>query len=135
MSQVTIRGIITTVLVTWATPKGILVAREGVGFDKPSDNSTFIQLTISPADTQVASVDGTRLRYLGDVFINIWTDGATGTGEAEQLSDEIATTLFPVVPKSYLPLSVETVPSVKRAILDDSGYRITPITFSYRMES
>lgn len=134
MSQVAIRSTITTALVTWATAKNITVAREGMPFDKSADHSTFISLDIIPDETQVATLDASRKRYLGNVFINIYVQDGVGTGDAEGLADELVS-LFPVYPKNYLPLSIETVPSVKRSMLDESGWRITPVVFSYRLEA
>jgi hypothetical protein len=133
VSQVTIRSIITTALVTWATSKNITIAREGQSFTKPTNNATFIELLIIPANTIVATLDATRKRYLGEVICNIWIKDGVGAGAAEAIAEEISL-LFPVVPKMYLPLSIETFPSLKRSVLDESGYRISPICFSYRAE-
>ncbi|MGZ8888052.1 MAG: phage tail terminator-like protein [Halobacteriota archaeon] len=133
MSQKAIRSIITKALVAWATPKNIPISREGQAFTKPTNNGTFIELHIIPANTIVASLDGTRKSFRGDVTCNIWVKDNTGTSEAEELAEEIAV-LFPVVPKIYLPVSVEDTPSIKRPIPDESGYRITPVCFSYRAE-
>lgn len=134
MSLVTIRSIITTALVTWATDKNIPVEREGQPFDKPINHATYIQMYLLPHDTQVATLDGSRRRHTGDAFINIWVQDGTGTGEAESLADELVN-LFPVYPNNFAPLSIETVPSVKRSMLDDSGWRITPVVFGYRLEA
>ncbi len=133
--MVEIRSKITIALASWAAAKSpaIPVCREGMAFTKPTNFGTFIELNIIPADTFTASVDGTRKRYLGEVICNIWVKDGIGTGLAETLAEEIAA-LFPVVPKSYLPVSVEQTPSVKRAILDGSGYRVVPVCFSYRAE-
>lgn len=136
MSQVTIRSIITTALVAWANAKAtpIPVAREGQAFTKPANNGTFIELHVIPANTIVATVSGTRKRYLGEVICNIWVKDGMGSGAAEALAEEIAT-LFPVVPKStYSPVSIETIPSIKRSIVEESGMRVTPVVFSYRAE-
>lgn len=132
MSQVIIRGILTTALASWGNAKGIPIAREGQGFQKP--DGAFIELFVIPSKTKTVTLDGTRKRYLGDVILNIWVKDGEGTGEAEGLADELVN-LFPVFPKIYDPLSIETIPSVSRSVLDESGYRITPITFSYRLEA
>jgi hypothetical protein len=129
-----IRSTVTTALVTWATPKDIPVVRESQYFDKPEDNGTFITISINPADTIVADLSGESKRYLGEVMINIWVKDGQGTGEAEELAEEIVS-LFPVVPRNYLPVCIETLPSLKRSVLDESGYRISPICFNYRLEA
>ena len=136
MSQVQIRSIITTALATWATARNIPLplARENTAFTKPANFGTFLELNIIPADTVTASVSGTRKRYLGEVIINIWTDDGIGTGAAEAIADGLVA-LFPVFPKTLDPLSIETFPSVKRSLLSDDGYRVTPVCFMYRMEA
>lgn len=134
MSIQVIRSTITTALVTWANTKDIPVVRESQNFDKPEDNGTFITVSISPADTILADVAGESKRYLGEVMINIWVKDGTGSGEAEALAEEIVS-LFPVVPRNYLPVCITSLPSMKSSILDDSGYRVTPICFNYRLEA
>lgn len=134
MSIQVIRSIITTALVAWADSKDIPVVRESQAFDKPEDNGTFITLTIVPANTILADLAGESKRYLGEVMINIWCKDGQGAGEAEELAEEIVA-LFPVVPRNYLPVCIETPPSMKSSVLDESGYRITPICFNYRLEA
>lgn len=133
MSMQVIRSTLTSALVVWAATKDIPVVRESQAFDKPESNGTFIEIFFIPAETRVADISGERKRYLGEVICNIWVKDGTGAGEAEGLAEEIAT-LFAPYPKNYLPVSVEQIPSIKKSILDDSGYRITPVCFSYRAE-
>lgn len=135
MSQVAIRSIITTALATWAAakPVPIPIARENQAFTPPVNNGTFITLTIHPTDTLTATLDGTRRRFLGEVVCNIWVKDGVGTGQAEALAEEIAH-LFTPVPKTMLPVSIENWPSIKPSLLDDSGYRVTPVCFAYRAE-
>lgn len=133
MSIVVIRSTITKALAAWAATKGIPIAREAQPFTKPADQGTFIELNIIPANTILASVDGERKRYLGNVICNIWVKDGQGVGLAEALAEEIAA-LFPVVPKTYLPVSIEDTPSLKRPIRDGSGMAAYPVAFSYRAE-
>lgn len=132
MSIVTIRSIITKALDSWAIDKGIPIARERMPFTKPDNNGTFVELNIIPAKTIIASIDGQRKRYVGDVIINIWCKDGQGTGLAEKLAEELVE-VFCVVPKSLLPVSIEDVPSIRRP-LADGGYMVLPLTFSYRLE-
>ena len=134
MSQASIRKVFTNTLKAWATPKGILIARENQEFTKPVNNATFLELHIIPAETIVASVNAERKRYLGEVIIKLWVKNGEGTEVSETLAEEL-TAVFPVYPKTLFPVCVETIPSIKRPILDDSGYWITPICFSYRLEA
>jgi hypothetical protein len=133
MSIVVVRSTITKALVEWANAKALPVARERQPFTKPANNGTFIELNIIPAKTILASIDGERKRYVGDVIINIWCKDGQGTGTAEKLAEELAE-LFSVVPKKQMPVSVEEVPSIRRP-LADAGYLILPVTFSYRLEA
>jgi hypothetical protein len=132
MSIVTVRSTITKALDAWAKGKGIPLAREHMPFTKPANQGTFIELTIIPANTILASIDGSRKRFVGNAIINIWTKDGAGTGEAEKLADELAE-LFSVWPKKQMPVSVEEVPSVRRSLID-GGYSITPVVFPYRAE-
>lgn len=128
-----IRSTITSALVAWANTKDIPVVRESQAFDKPEDNGTFIEIFFIPAETRIAALDGESKRFLGEVICNIWVKDGTGAGEAEALAEEI-TALFPVVPKNYLPVSIESFPSLKRSVVGEDGYRISPVCFSYRLE-
>lgn len=132
MSIVTVRSTITKALSAWAAAKSLPLAREHMPFTKPLNSGSFIELNIIPANTILASIDGSRKRFVGNVIINIWTKDGAGTGEAEKLADELAE-LFSVWPKKQMPVSVEEVPSVRRSLID-GGYSITPVSFPYRME-
>jgi len=133
MSQVQIRSIITSTLAAWATTKSLPLARENAAFTKPTNFGTFLELNIIPADIFTAALNGTRKRYLGEVIINIWVKSDTGTGSVDGYADELVA-LFPVFPKTILPVSVESFPSIKRGIVTDDGYRITSVCFMYRAE-
>lgn len=135
MSIVTIRSKILVALSAWAAAKvpAIPLAREGQAFTPPTGFGTYIEVFVLPADTFNPTVDGTRKRYMGDVILNIYSKDGVGTALSEGLAEELAA-LFPIVPKNYLPVSVETTPSIKHAITGVSGYRVTPVTFSYRAE-
>jgi hypothetical protein len=135
MSQTIIRSKITTILANWAAAHSpvIQIVREGQSFPKPDIPTAFIQLFVIPADTLAHSTDARGKRYLGDVHCNIWSPQSEGAGNAEAIAEEIAA-LFPIVPKTLLPVSIETFPSIKTPIVDDSGYRITPVCFSYRAQ-
>lgn len=135
MSQTIIRSKITTALVAWADAHNpqISIVREGQSFRKPDDHEIFIELFVIPADTVAKTTDALSKTYVGDVHCNIWSPQSQGAGAAEAVAEEIAA-LFPIVPKTLLPVSVETFPSIKKPIVDDSGYRITPVCFSYRAQ-
>lgn len=135
MSQTIIREKLITHLATWAAAHDpvLKIAREGASFTKPTDGSPFLEAFIIPANTTLSTLDGTKRRFLGDFQINVWTRDSIGAGEGEAIAEELSL-LFPVVPKTLSPVSIEAPANIKRAMLD-SGWRITPIILSYRMEA
>lgn len=135
MSQVAIRSKVTTALAAWAAAKSpaLTIARENQPFTKPINYGTFLELTVIPADTFTSTLDGTGRRFLGEVIINVWTNDGIGTGVAEALAEEIAQ-LFPRVPLNYLPVVIESWPTLKRSIMMDEGYRVSTVCFNYRAE-
>lgn len=136
MSIVTIRSKIVTALSNWASAKvpAIPLAREGDSkFVIPANNGTYIEVFVIPANTLSPTVEGTRKRYMGEVVCNIHVKDGIGTALSEGLAEEIAA-LFPVVPKMYLPVSVEQTPSIKRPVVEPNGMRVTPVCFPYRAE-
>lgn len=64
--------------------------------------------------------------------INVWCPSGKGTKQSDDIAQAIMTA-FPVVPKTGT-VSIESTPSAKQAIIDPSGYRITPVICSYRQE-
>lgn len=134
MSQKIIRAKFMVALAAYASAHSpvLTIAREGQGFVKPTDGSSFLEAIIFPANTTNPTTDGLRKRYWGDFTVNVWTKDSIGTDVGETIAEEVAS-LFPVVPKSLLPVSVEETPSVKRAVLD-AGWRIIPVCVSYRAE-
>ncbi len=136
MSQTTIRSVLMQALATYANAHSPIlpISREGVPFTKPVNNGTFLETFFTPANTVNITTDGIRKRFLGEFQINVWVADNIGVNTAETIANEIAN-LFPVVPKSYLPISIEQTPSIKKSIYDPSGYRVTPVCVSYRMEA
>ena len=124
-----------TRLATWAAAHNpvLTIAREGQSFTKPADGSPFVSVHMFPGDTMNVSVDGVRKRFRGEFTVNVWTKDGIGTGTGEAICQELAE-LFPVVPKSMLPVSVEQPPSIKKSIQDDSGWLVFPVAIMYRME-
>ncbi len=135
MSQILIRAALTTKLATWAAAHNpvLTIAREGQAFTKPTDNSPWLEVMLHPAATINPTTEATRKRYLGEFSVNVWTKDSIGTGLGEGIAEEIAA-LFPVVPKSLLPISVEQTPSIKKGFVDEAGWRITPVCVQYRAE-
>ena len=121
MSLSVIRSALVGRLATWAAAQAtpLLIAREGVPFppapltDKPS---LFLEALIIPADTVAWSVRATDFRYLGTFQINVWSSDSVGPGRAEAIVESLVA-LFPIVPKTLLPVSIESVPSAHMSIV------------------
>ena len=107
------------------------VAYEDVPFD-PSTLQSFLEVTIAPAITLNVTVDGNRIRELGVMQVNVWTKSGKGAGLGESIADEVIAA-FPVVPITGT-ISIVQTPYKSRAIKDESGWRITPVTINYRRE-
>jgi hypothetical protein len=134
MSNKIIRAELETRLKTWAgsQPTKIPVAYEGVAFTKPTDG-TYLEAFLLPSDVIDVDVAATRKRYIGIFHINCWARSGKGMGQVEQLAQSIIE-LFPVLPKTGL-VSIESTPYAEKAILDDSGWLVVPVTVEYRYES
>lgn len=135
MTQPAIRAILMAKLATFAAAHSpvLTIAREGIPFTKPADDSAFLEAILTPANTTNPSSEATRKRFHGDFQINVWTKDNIGPGSGEAIAEEIIA-LFPVVPKSLLPVSIEQTPSIRAAILDQAGWRVIPVTMMYRAE-
>lgn len=134
MSLAIVRSTLMTVLATWAAAQAtpVPIVREGVPQStiKPD---LFLETFLIPAATNLVTVSGDRSRLLGIFQINIWTKDNIGPSAAETIAASL-TTLFAPVPKTLLPVSVETPLTAHRAILDGAGYRILPCDLTYRLE-
>ncbi len=136
MSILTIRSTLVTKLSQYAAAHSpvLTISREGVPFNKPTDNTPFLEAILIPANTNVTTTDGTRQRFMGTFQVNVWVKEILGTGTAETIAEELRV-LFAPVPKILLPVSVETPMSVGRSVLDGSGWRVTPCSLMYRLEA
>lgn len=127
-----IRSELETRLKTWAdaqSPK-IPIAFEGVPFTKPP-GTPFLQAYLMPAVTINPTVDGIRSREVGIFQVNCWVADGKGSAEAEALARNIIN-LFPLVPKTGT-VSIEKTPSMASPLIDD-GWRVVPVTITYRQE-
>ena len=128
-----VRSELTVRLAALATTLSIPLCTEGIPFVKPLNNAAFLEMFILPAATIDVTVDGTRQRLVGVMQINVWCPSGKGTKQSDDIVQAIVAA-FPVVPKTGT-VSIETTPSAKQAIIDPSGYRITPVVNHYRMET
>lgn len=134
MSQFIIQSELETRVKNWAAAQSpvVQVAYENVPFTKPADKSPFVEVYLSPVVTSNVTVAGNRQRYLGNLYINIWTPDGKGTGQSNRILASLVSA-FPVVPKTG-SVSIESLPNAKRAIYED-GWRVVPVTIQYRYEA
>lgn len=129
----TIRSELETRLKTLAdaqSPK-IPIAFEDLPFTKPID-TPFFECVIVPAATINVTVDANRIREIGVMQVNVWYPSGKGAGKGEALADKVIAH-FPVVPPVGTVYITQT-PFKSRAIKDESGWRIIPVTINYRQE-
>lgn len=108
------------------------VAWEGKAFEKPVD-TPFLEAYIVPASTVNVTTDGLRIRQRGIFMVNVWAPD----GKGRKIGDDIAEALiatFPIVPKVGR-VSIEQTPNADRAIVEQSGWRIVPVSVTYRFEN
>ena len=136
MSQSQIRSIFLTTLADFCANHNpvLTLSRENVAYVKPSNGATFLEVFINPADTITSTLSGDKRRFRGNCHVNIWQKEGAGAGLAEAIAEELYQ-LFPVVPKNYLPLSIESPVDAKRALSDGAGRYVLPCLIEYRFES
>lgn len=135
MSTQIIRSELTKRLNTWAEAQvpPVTLSLEGEAFDKPADKSPWLQVFLLPAPTVNPTVDGLNKREIGIFQVNCWVwDDGGGAGKSDRLVQNVVD-LFPIIPK-FSDVSVERTPSISRPLGED-GWRVTPISISYRYES
>lgn len=137
MSTTTIRSELTKRLQAWADAQSpvVQISHEGEAFTKPTDGSSFLQAFVLPAITVNPTLSGRQVREVGIFQVNCWVKegGALqGAGRSDRLAQSIID-LFPIVPK-FSVVSVERTPYTSPPILQD-GYRVTPVTIQYRLET
>lgn len=128
----TVRSELTPRVEAMAAILGVPVAYENIAFTKPANMGTWLEMFIIPAITLNATVDGTRQREVGLLQINIHTKQGVGTAQADAVVSAIKAA-FPTVPKTG-NVSIESIPSVKTAIISQDGYRVVPVVMPYRLE-
>lgn len=135
MSQVIIRSILVKAVSAYAAAKvpAIPLARENTSFLKPSNNGTFLEVILSPANTQNPNVASDTRRFYGDFLINVYVKENAGAGVAEAIAEELSQ-IFTVYPCQQLPVYITSHLDIKRSVSDPSGYRITPLVVSYRSD-
>lgn len=130
----TVRNAITQRVATLAASLGVTVAYENVGFQKPVNNAVFLELIIQPSATIDFTVDGKRQSEVGLVQINCWCPVNKGTKQTDDLVSSIQGA-FKTIPQVVGGVNVMSTPSARPSIVDPTGYRITPVVFSYRHET
>ena len=115
-----------------ATIHSLPVSWEGVGFTKPPA-SAFLECSLGMDTTVNVTTDGSRTRQRGVFMVNVWWPmDNKGTRASDDIVSAIVSA-YKVVPKIG-SVSIEQTPNASKAIIDPSGWRITPITINYRYE-
>ena len=135
MSQTLIRSKLIKTVADYAAARvpAITVARENTAFTKPPNNGTFLEVILSPANTQNPNVASDTRRFYGDFLINVYVKENAGAGVAEAIAEELSQ-IFTVYPCQQLPVYITSHLDIKRSVSDPSGYRITPLMVSYRAD-
>ena len=110
----------------------IKVAYEDVAFD-PTGLDAWLEVIIVPAATVNVTVDANRIREVGVMQVNVWCKTGQGAGKGEKIADKIIAA-FPMMPPTGTVWITQT-PYKSRAIKDESGWRIVPVTINYRKEN
>lgn len=128
-----VRSELTVRLANLAATLNIPVAYENTPFTPPINNGPFIEAILMPSTTVDVTVDGLRQRELGYLQLNVWSKQGVGTKQSEDICNAIKNA-FPLIPKIG-DVSIEATPSIRQAIIDNSGYRIVPVIINYRLET
>lgn len=110
----------------------LAVSWEGIAFLKPDPFAPFLEATLTASSTINVTTDGTRIRILGNFLVKVWCPDNKGSKTNDDISSALVAA-FPIVPKTG-NVSVEQTPNSSQAIIDPSGWRITPVTIKYRYE-
>ena len=110
----------------------LAVAWEGVAFDRSKQTTPWLQPVLTSSNTINVTTDGLRIRILGNFMVNVWCPDNKGSKTNDDISSALVSA-FPIVPKTG-NVSVEQTPNSSQAIVDASGWRITPVTIKYRYE-
>lgn len=129
-----VRSNITARIAAMASANNLVVAYENVTFNKPPHVQPFLELLIIPSETIIASNDGSHQREVGMVQINIWCPQNKGTKQTEDIFDAIRAA-FSILPQTRTGVNITSIPTMRQALTDMSGYRVTPVTFNYRFET
>ena len=115
---------------SYTTP--MKIAYEGIPFTKPSPAVPFLECVMTGSTTTNVTTDGKRIRIRGNFMVNVWCPDGKGSKQNDEISQALIDA-FPVIPKTGFT-SIEQTPNAAQAVIDVSGWRITPVTMMYRYE-
>ena len=117
----------------FATAQNIPVALPNVPFTKPSiTTGRFLEIIFLSSVTINPDIGAISERETGIMQVNVCVPLGQGAGAGDTLATSIKG-LFPVVPKTGT-VSVEQPPNIAQAITREDGWRVIPISISYRQE-
>ncbi|MDD1966189.1 DUF4128 domain-containing protein [Pseudomonas putida] len=134
MSHQIIRRIYEQRLASWAGPRGLRIAYQGVAFE-PADDETYLRAFTLPAGTNTQTLEGTDRIYTGVFQISVVSPAGNGTGDAESLVYELDE-LFP----TFLRLAqgdfevMVLTPVEPGPAIEDSATLTVSASFQYRAD-
>lgn len=120
-------------LTDWAKAQSpiIPVSIENIPFVKPA-NGPYLQIIFLSSSVVNPFLDGTYQRETGIMQVNVCVPEGIGTKVESDIANSIRN-LFPVIPKTGA-VSIERPAQVSMAIVRDDGFRVIPVSISYRQE-
>jgi hypothetical protein len=134
MSHQIIRRIYEQQLAAWAATRGMRIAYQGVAFE-PGDDETYLRAFLLPAGTDTQTLEGADRVYTGVFQISIVSPAGNGTGDAEELVDDLDD-LFPTflrLQQGDFEVMVLTPVEPGPAIVDDTTLSVSA-SFQYRAD-
>jgi hypothetical protein len=117
----------------FATAQSIPVALPNVPFTKPSiSTGKFLEVIFLGSVTINPDIGAVSERETGVMQINVCVPLGQGDGIGDSLAANIKN-LFPVVPKTGT-VSIERPANIAQSITREDGWRVIPISISYRQE-
>lgn len=128
------RSFLESKLDVWAKSKSpqVPVAYENMTFAKPTSGA-WVECFVIPSTTFNREVSAVHYTDVGTFQINVWTPAGIGMGSANNLADEIRGLYKPGI--AFQGFSIESTPSIGKAIDATTGWVILPVMVKYRQEN
>lgn len=132
MSQALIKRAFEAALEVYANDKALPVAYPGQAFERPS--GMYLSCHAIPALTDSLTLEGDHRLYSGTFQINVIFPAGDGTGDGDEIAQELADH-FPLNARfGAVGVQVMTPMSIVAPIITD-GLISIPVSFSYRLDT